>query len=184
MPAEDPKATRETAVDKPEPKPAPAQPASKPAEGETLSYSGRVTDKDTGKPIAGATVTVRRSELYDPKTGENRIIEESRHQTDADGKYAFTIPPEQAAVRRLYIELDVEHPNYAPKKGFGYSLEHDPQGRESGGRPFFETYASARQGDSGRIEAPGGSRRPVLRSWPFRDRTSDGYVLRTARSPT
>src|SRR5262249_51949367 len=38
-----------------------------PVKGETLNYSGRVTDKDTGKGIEGATVTVRRSVYGDPR---------------------------------------------------------------------------------------------------------------------
>src|SRR5262249_40656428 len=106
--------------------------------GETLSYTGKVTDKDTGKPIEGAKVTVRRSILPDPKTGENRILEESKHRTDANGKYQFTIPPEQVAERRLYIELDVEHPDYATKAGFGYALGMIRKNEKLGERPFFE----------------------------------------------
>ncbi len=54
-------------------------PKDKPAEkGETLHYTGTVTDKDTGKPIAGATVTVRRSLYGDPEVKEeDRLLEES-----------------------------------------------------------------------------------------------------------
>jgi hypothetical protein len=144
-----------------EPKPAPAQPQTKPTAaaepGETLSYHGIVTDKDTNKPIAGATVVVRRSVLPDLKTGENRIIEESRHQTDANGKYAFTIPPEQVSERRLYIELDVEHPDYAPQKGFGYALSMIRKNEKLGGRPFFESITlRPGQAITGRIETPDG----------------------------
>jgi beta-lactamase regulating signal transducer with metallopeptidase domain/protocatechuate 3,4-dioxygenase beta subunit len=146
--------------------PAGAQPAAAPAKpavpspsnsGETLTYRGKVTDQDTGKAIAGAVVVVRRSVLPDPKTGENRIIEESRHQTDADGKYTFTIPPEQVAERRLYIELDVEHDDYAPRKHFGYALGMIRKNEKLGGRPFFENVA-LRPGKAitGRIESPDG----------------------------
>src|SRR5205085_324448 len=66
-----------------------------PVKGEKLDYSGRVTDKDTGKPIEGATVTVRRSVYGDPRQQrDNKVLEESKHKTDAAGKYHFTIPPE------------------------------------------------------------------------------------------
>jgi hypothetical protein len=133
--------------DKP-PQPAPPQEAKapetkeapKPADkGETLQYSGRVTNKVTSQPIAGATVVVRRSLLGDPTLKEeNPVVEESRHTTDAQGRYAFTIPPEQTAQRYLYIELDVEHPDYAPRKRFGYALSMIRKNEKMGGRPFFE----------------------------------------------
>lgn len=119
-----------------EPKP----PATPPAKGETLNYTGRVTNKDTGKPIKGATVTVRRSLLGDPEQKErNPVLEETRHTTDALGRYSFTIPPEQTAQRYLYIELDVEHPDYASRKGFGYALGMIRKNERHGGRPFFES---------------------------------------------
>ncbi|HKB40224.1 MAG TPA: M56 family metallopeptidase [Gemmataceae bacterium] len=109
-----------------------------PAKGEKLEYGGRVTDKETGKPIEGATVTVRRSLLGDKRyPGENKILEESKHKTDAAGKYHFTIPAEQSAERSLYIELDVEHPDYAPKAGFGYALGMIRKNEKLGGQPFF-----------------------------------------------
>jgi hypothetical protein len=88
------------------------------AKGETLVYSGRLTDKDTGLPIGGATVTVRRSLLGDPERDEiNPVLAETKHTTRADGKYSFTIPPEESTQRYLYIELDVEHPGYGSRKG-------------------------------------------------------------------
>src|SRR5262249_45792385 len=86
--------------------------------GEGFTYTGRVFDKDTDKNIPGATVTVRRSVYGDHLP--SKIFEETKHKTDKDGKYTFTIPPEQAAERYLYIELDVEAPGYAPRSRFGY----------------------------------------------------------------
>src|SRR5205823_662282 len=72
---------------------------------------------------AGATVTVRRSLYGDPeRKQDDMIVQETKHTTDADGKYSFVIPPEQSSQRYLYIELDVEHPDYAPQKNFGYAL--------------------------------------------------------------
>jgi hypothetical protein len=99
-----------------------------------LTHSGKVTDKTTGEPIAAATVTVRRSIV---SSWEERQLQETKHQTDAEGNYTFTIPPEQVAERYLYIELDVVHPDYAPQKGFGYSLGMIRKNEKLGGRPFF-----------------------------------------------
>lgn len=112
----------------------------KPAAGEadkqeTLHYTGVVLDKETGKGIPDAAVIVRRSKLT---SEENSIIEESRHTTDAEGKYAFVIPPEQVAVSHLYIELDVMHDDYAARKGFGYALSMIRKNEGLGERPFFE----------------------------------------------
>jgi beta-lactamase regulating signal transducer with metallopeptidase domain/protocatechuate 3,4-dioxygenase beta subunit len=110
-----------------------------PAQAETLHYTGKVFDKESGKGIEGATVTVRRSLLGDPELKErNPIVEETKHKTDAEGNYSFTIPPEQVAKRYLYIELDVEAPDYAPRKHFGYALGMIRKNEKLGGRPFFE----------------------------------------------
>ena len=140
--------------------------AAKP-EGETLHYTGVVKDKDTGKPIAGATVVVRRSVL---RSADNRVLQETRHTTGADGTYAFTIPPEQVAERYLYIELDVEHPDYATRAGFGYALSMIRKNEGLGERPFFETVelrpaaADHRSGRDARGRAGGRGQAPgVLR---------------------
>jgi beta-lactamase regulating signal transducer with metallopeptidase domain/protocatechuate 3,4-dioxygenase beta subunit len=104
--------------------------------GEPIKYTGRVFDKHTDKNIPGAVVTVRRATYGDPK-GE-RVIEETKHETNAEGKYTFTVPPEQAAERYLYIELDVAARGYAPRSHFGYSFAMIQKNEKMGGRPFFE----------------------------------------------
>jgi len=144
-------------------KSAPAQPKDKPmpknegAKPETLHYTGKVKEIGTGKPIAGAKVVVRRSVLK-PGNNENKIMEESKHTTDANGNYSFTIPPEQVAEKSLYIELDVEHPDYATQAGFGYALGMIRKNEQAGGRPFFENI-ELRPGTpiAGHIDRPDGS---------------------------
>lgn len=108
--------------------------AAKPEQPETLRYTGVILDKETGKGIPGAAVVVRRSKLT-PQ--ENTMIQETQHKTDAEGKYSFEIPPEQV-VPWMYIELDVEHDEYAAKKGFGYALSMIRKNEKLGERPFFE----------------------------------------------
>jgi len=117
----------------PKPKEQPAEP--KPNASEALRYTGVILDKATGKGIPDATVVVRRSKLT---SQQNDLIAETRHQTDADGKYTFEIPPEQVAVTSLYIQLDVLQENYASKTGFGYALSMIRKNEGLGERPFFE----------------------------------------------
>jgi len=137
---------------KPETPPA-EKPKDKPAE-ETLHYGGVVVSKGTDKGIPRATVTVRRSKLT---AQENSIIEESRHTTDSDGKFQFVIPPEQVAIPWLYIELDVEHPDYAAKKGHGYALSMIRKNEPLGERPFFEkTELNPSDPVTGTVVDPGG----------------------------
>src|SRR5262249_47473337 len=69
---------------------------------------------------------------------DDMIVQETKHTTDAEGKYSFVIPPEQSSQRYLYVELDVEHPDYAPQKNFGYALSMIRKNEKLGGRPFFE----------------------------------------------
>jgi hypothetical protein len=125
------------------------------APAEAVSYTGRVFDKVTSKGIEGATVTVRRS-VYGDHIG-TKIIQETKHKTNSEGKYSFTIPPEQAAERYLYIELDVEAPGYAPRKHFGYSFAMIRKNEKMGGRPFFENVdMRAAKEITGRLETPDG----------------------------
>jgi beta-lactamase regulating signal transducer with metallopeptidase domain len=129
-----------------------------PKDAQGFNYTGTVTDKDTGKPIEGAVITVRRSVYGDPEVKEEDwIIQETKHKTDKDGKYSFTVPPEQSARYYLYIELDAEAPGHAPQKGFGYSFAMIQKNEKMGGRPFFES-VTLRSGQeiSGTIETPDG----------------------------
>ena len=59
-------------------------------DGEPLHYKGTVVDKDTGKPIPGATVIVRRSIL---RSSENRVLQETRHTTGSRRHVRLRDPP-------------------------------------------------------------------------------------------
>ena len=85
------------------------------------------------------------------------MLQETRHTTGADGTYAFEIPPDQYASPYLYIELDVEHPDYAPRDGFGYALSMTRKNEKLNERPFFETVEMRpAQPITGRVETPEG----------------------------
>jgi beta-lactamase regulating signal transducer with metallopeptidase domain len=115
----------------------PATPAKKAMKAETITYTGTVTDRVTGKPIAGAKVEVRHMLSRDPKTGRWITIEVTEHISDADGKYSFTLPPEQAAEDSLYLEVDAHHPEYAAKGRSGYSHAMIRKNLALGEQPFY-----------------------------------------------
>ena len=85
------------------------------------------------------------------------MLQETRHTTGADGTYAFEIPPDQYASPYLYIELDVEHPDYATRDRFGYALSMIRKNEKLNERPFFETVElRPAQPITGRVETPEG----------------------------
>ena len=57
----------------------------------------------------------------------------------------------------LYIELDVEHPDYATRDGFGYALSMIRKNEKLNERPFFETVElRPAKPITGRVETPEG----------------------------
>jgi beta-lactamase regulating signal transducer with metallopeptidase domain/5-hydroxyisourate hydrolase-like protein (transthyretin family) len=99
----------------------------------SLTYSGVVVDKDTGRPISDVKVSIIRR-----NSRENwRIYETTDHLTDSAGRYSFTISPEQAAESALYLEAEAHHPDYAAKSRSGYSHAMILRNLEVGEPPFF-----------------------------------------------
>ncbi|NLE37285.1 MAG: hypothetical protein GX621_04595, partial [Pirellulaceae bacterium] len=107
-------------------------------ESDNLTYHGKVTDRITGRPIAGATVTVlRRVSSRTTAFKAWKKLDETKHQTDAEGRYSFAVPPNEAAEPFLYIEITARHPNYIRYYG-GYSFNMIRKNEKLGERPFFE----------------------------------------------
>ena len=101
------------------------------------TWNGRITDKETGKPVAGADVVVEISISRDKTSNETKTLRKVHHTTGADGSYEFTISPDEAAERLLYITLLVEardHVGYFGGYGYGMILKNEKLGE----RPFFE----------------------------------------------
>ena len=92
--------------------------------GQPRSYTAKVIEKGTKRPIAGATVKVRRLRFPDPETGGRRILQETTHRTNAEGIYHFAIPPEQLAEPRFGLILDVKHFDYPPETNFHYDFSN------------------------------------------------------------
>lgn len=105
----------------------------------SAEHSGVVLDADTGKPIAGVTVTVTRMESADWR--ELAVTEST---TDENGKYTFTIPPEQLSLRLLYIMFDVDHPQYARRHCGSYGYGMIVKNLENGEQPWFSEFKMVR----------------------------------------
>ncbi len=102
-----------------------------------LTYSGKVVDADTGKPIEGATVAIMRS-IFSMSDVRPRVLQTTKHRTAADGTYTFTIPPEQLAQPGLYLSVpEISHPRYATSWAGGYGLSLIREDEKRGQRPFF-----------------------------------------------
>ena len=120
--------------------PAAAQPSKPAAEIKSpgaRTWDGTIVDKETGRPIAGAKVLVRISSSRDAKTNAWRDLRDVVSETGADGKYQFTISPEEAADRYLYVNLEVDQPDHVRYFG-GYSYGMILKNEGLGERPFFE----------------------------------------------
>jgi uncharacterized GH25 family protein len=113
--------------------------AKKPAAkaGKSITYTGRVLDRITGKPIGGATISIERTVssrgMLLPKTF-NRV---TRATTNAKGEYSFTLPPDEVARPNLYITVSAEHANYSGTGRWGYSYAMITKNRRLGASPFF-----------------------------------------------
>jgi hypothetical protein len=59
------------------------------------------------------------------------------HETGADGRYSFVVPPEEAALDLLYLEVEVHHPNFASHSRSGYSHAMIRKNLELGEDPFY-----------------------------------------------
>jgi beta-lactamase regulating signal transducer with metallopeptidase domain len=117
-------------------KQATAPPATAKVEG-ARTWKGRITEKGTGKAIAHADVVVKISVNRDKTTNQRRTIREVHRTTAPDGAFDFTISPEEAAERLLYITLRVEAHDYVGYLGgddYGMILKDEKLGE----RPFYE----------------------------------------------
>ena len=130
-----------------------ASPAAANTNGE--SFTGRVVDKTSHEPIAGAMVHVQ-SEIS--SSTEHRVVQETAVTTDGDGHFQFVVPPEVATNRAGYLNFEVTHTNYARLPWNGYSLSMIRKNLALGARPFFESLEmAAAESISGALVRPDGS---------------------------
>lgn len=98
-----------------------------------VTHSGVIVDAFTDKPIPGATVIVTRM-----NSGDWRELAVTESITDANGKYTFTIPPDQLKQRLLYIMFDLRHPEYAPRHCGSYGYGMIQKNLKLGAAPWFK----------------------------------------------
>ncbi|MFV1967671.1 MAG: carboxypeptidase regulatory-like domain-containing protein [Pirellulaceae bacterium] len=104
-----------------------------------ITYTGKVVDRDTGKPIAGATVEVTHELSRDPKTGKWITLHTTTHKSNDKGEYSFTLPPEEVAEPSLYLVVNAHHPEYQSKGRSGYSHSMIRKNLANGEPPFYAT---------------------------------------------
>ena len=126
--------------------------------GPPRSYSAKVIEKGTHRPIAGATVKVRRLRFPDPETGGRRVLRETTHATDAEGVYRFTIPPEQLAEPNFGMIFEVKHFDYPPEMNFYYDFSKALRVEAFGGRASDGFDIELQRGEpvTGVVVTPGG----------------------------
>jgi hypothetical protein len=124
------------ADEKPAAKPS-QTPAAAPTAQAGRTWRGRITEKGTGKPIAGADVVVKISLSGGPTSDEPTDLREVHHTTGPDGAYEFTVTPEEAAKRLLFITLHVQERDHVGFYG-GYSYGMILKNETLGERPFYE----------------------------------------------
>lgn len=122
----------------------PAQPPvakrrAKPAKAnrsKAVTYTGVVTDRISGKPIPDTKVIVRLTNSK-PAKGKEDWSKTIIAKSDANGKYTFTIGPEEASQHYLYVEVDAHHPDYVAKGRSGYGHLMIRKNLKLGEPPFF-----------------------------------------------
>ncbi|MFO0899743.1 MAG: carboxypeptidase regulatory-like domain-containing protein [Pirellulales bacterium] len=104
------------------------------AEG-ALTYWAMVVDRETGMPVEGAKVVVKR---YDYGGGSPRVTAESEATTDDLGEFSFTLPAEQVASPRMYLAFDIQHPGYVQQLFHGGELSAVRARERMGLAPEFQ----------------------------------------------
>lgn len=99
-----------------------------------ITYNCKVLDRVTKRPIKGAEVTVRRW-LASAGVPFSNKLGETKHVTDAEGRYEFTLPAEEADNEALNIEVIAEQANYLRR--WYWELFHTIRSDEGLGKDRF-----------------------------------------------
>ncbi len=100
-----------------------------------LTYRSMVVDRETGMPVEGAKVVVKR---YDYGAGSLRVTAESEATTNDVGEFSFTLSAEQVASPRMYLAFDIQHPGYVQQHFSGGELSAVRALEQMGLAPEFQ----------------------------------------------
>ncbi|QDT88421.1 M56 family metallopeptidase [Gimesia algae] len=103
-----------------------------------ITYNGKVVDQKTGQPIADATVIIKRQLNTDPQADQRTTLRTTTHKTDAQGNYRFTLSAEEVAESQLYLNFEIQHPQYEFRRksnSHAWILKN----LKNGNLPFFST---------------------------------------------
>ena len=127
------------------------------APAKDVAFPGRVVERETGRPIAGAEIVVERSIRGLARREMPPWIGETRIRTDADGRFRIAFPPEQVAEPGLCIAIRIRHPDFIPRRSSKVPLADLIRGQDRGDEPFFATIPLERGvGYTARVVVPGG----------------------------
>jgi uncharacterized GH25 family protein/beta-lactamase regulating signal transducer with metallopeptidase domain len=97
-----------------------------------ITYRAQVVDRDTGMPVEGAKVIVKRIGLT--ASGGSRTTGESETTTDDVGEFSFTLSPADMAQPRMFLAFEVRQPGYVLQE-FGGGELASIRAREQMGLP-------------------------------------------------
>lgn len=100
----------------------------------TRTFPCRIVDKETGKGVPGVRVIARQS-ISSLK--EYRVVDESKHVTDAEGNYVIDIAETHVANPDTQLELEIAHDDYVVNLDLISSLAEHFKNKQMG-RPNFE----------------------------------------------
>jgi hypothetical protein len=122
-----------------------------------VTYTGRVIELETGKPVGGAEILLERSIRGAAPPIPPAWLGETSLKTDADGRFRLDFPPEQVAEPGLCITLKVRHPGFIHRKSYRTLLADIIRGQSRGEPPFFATITlEAGLEYAGQVVTPGG----------------------------
>ena len=135
----------------------PAAMASDLSPAKDVAFSGRVIERETGKPVKGAEIILDRSIRGSGARTPPAWAGESLIRTDAEGKFRVEFPAGQVAERRLCIAMRIRHPGFIRRKSRRVALADLIRGQASGDEPFFANLTLERGVEyTGQVVVPGG----------------------------
>ena len=122
-----------------------------------VAFSGRVIERETGKPVEGAEIILERSIRGSAARTLPAWAGESVIRTDAEGKFRLEFPAEQVAERRLCIAMRIRHPGFIGRTSRRVALADLIRGQARGDEPFFANLTLERGVEyTGQVVVPGG----------------------------